>query len=199
MPAPDRRLALLLLWTLIAIAPPALAGEPAAAQAQTAPAPAAPAAPAAEELLPNGRRPAPDLLTGGQPSPEQLEAIAAAGYRTIVDLRPEGEPGAPADEAARAAALGLAYVRIPVAGAGDLTEEKARELDRVLDAEGAGPAVVHCASGNRVGALLALRAARLDGAAPEAALDLGLDAGLTRLEPAVRELLGLPAAESAAP
>lgn len=197
MPAPDRRLALLLLWTLIAIAPPALAGEPAATQAQAAPAQTAPAV-AAEDLLPNGRRPAPDLLTGGQPSAEQLEAIAAAGYRTIVDLRPEGEPGAPADEAARAAALGLAYVRIPIASAGDLTEEKARELDRVLDAEGAGPVVVHCAAGNRVGALLALRAAH-DGAAPEAALELGLDAGLTTLEPAVRERLGLPAAEPAAP
>ncbi len=207
MPAPDRRLALVLLWTLIAIAPPALAGEPAAAQAaqaqtaqaQTAPAQAAPAAAAAEELLPNARRPAPDLLTGGQPSAEQLAAIAAAGYRTIVDLRPEGEPGAPADERQQVEALGLVYVRIPIAGTADLTEEKARELDRVLDAEGAGPAVVHCASGNRVGALLALRAARLDGATPDAALDLGLDAGLTKLEPAVRDLLGLPAAEPATP
>jgi hypothetical protein len=51
--------------------------------------------------------------------------------------------------------------------------------------------MVHCASGNRVGALLALRANRLEGASPEDALELGLDAGLTRLEPAVREALGL--------
>lgn len=195
MPAPDRRLALLLLWTSIAVVPPALAGEPAAAQAATAE-----AAPAAEDLLPNGRRPAPELLTGGQPSPEQLEAIAAAGYRTIVDLRPEGEPGAPADEAARAAALGLAYVRIPVAGAGELTEEKVRALDLALDAaEDAGPVVVHCATGNRVGALLALRAALLDGVPPDAALEMGLGAGLTKLEPVVREMLGLPVAEPAVP
>ena len=50
-----------------------------------------------------------------------------------------------------------------------------------------------------------MRAFWLDGARPDAALDLGLRAGLTKLEPAVRLLLGLPplplpqpAAESAA-
>jgi uncharacterized protein (TIGR01244 family) len=173
--------------------PPALLA--AEAQAQTAPAQAAPPpAAAAEELLPDARQPLPHLLTGGQPSAAQLEAIAAAGYRTVIDLRPEGEQGAPPDEPERVAALGMRYVRIPVAGAGDLTAENLRALDELLDQEAAYPAVVHCASGNRVGALLALRAARLDGAPPEAALELGLDAGLTRLEPAVRELLGLPPA-----
>jgi uncharacterized protein (TIGR01244 family) len=189
------RIAPLLLWTLLA-GVPALAGQ--ATATQTAPAPGDPsAAPAVEALLPNARRPAPNLLTGGQPSAEQLEALAAAGYTTIVDLRTEGEKGAPSDEPERVEALGLSYVRIPVTGAAGLTEEKARELDAVLDSA-AGPAVVHCGSGNRVGALLALRA-HLDGATPEAALEHGLDAGLTRFEPAVRELLGLAPAAPAKP
>jgi hypothetical protein len=52
---------------------------------------------------------------------------------------------------------------------------------------------LYCASGNRVGALLALAAARHEELPPEQALQLGLDAGLTRLEPALRERLGLPA------
>lgn len=189
----DRRLALLLLWALLAV--PSAAAPPPSAPV-TAPS-AAPSVPAAEDLLPNARRPSPDLLTGGQPSPEQLEALAAAGYTTIIDLRTEGEKGAPADEPEQVEALGLAYVRIPVAGADGLTEANARELDRVLEAA-AGPAVIHCASGNRVGALLALRA-HLDGATPEVALEHGLDAGLTRLEPAVRELLGLAPAAPAEP
>lgn len=185
---------------LLAAAMAAVAAAPAlsAAEGQTAAPPAsgpASSAPAtAEDLLPNARQPLPHLLTGGQPSSEQLESLAAAGYRTVIDLRPEGEKGAPADEAERVAALGMRYVRIPIAGTGDLSEETARALDEVLDGEAAYPAVVHCASGNRVGALLALRAAGLDGVAPEAALELGLDAGLTGLEPAVRDLLGLPAA-----
>lgn len=188
-----RRLAPLLLWALVAV-PSAAAPAPSAPA--TAPS-AAPSVPAGEDLLPNARRPAPDLLTGGQPSPEQLEALAAAGYTTIIDLRTEGEKGAPADEPEQVEALGLAYVRIPVTGADGLTEANARELDRVLEAA-AGPAVIHCASGNRVGALLALRA-HLDGATPEVALEHGLDAGLTRLEPAVRELLGLAPAAPAKP
>jgi len=186
--------ALLLALALAGLAPPPalLAAE---APAQTAPAQAAPPpAAAAEELLPDARQPLPHLLTGGQPSAAQLEAIAAAGYRTVIDLRPEGEPGAPPDEPERVAALGLRYVRIPVAGAGDLTADNARALDALLDQEAVYPVVIHCGSGNRVGALLALHAAKLEGAAPEAALALGLDAGLTRLEPAVRELLGLPPA-----
>ena len=189
-----RPLMTLLLAAVLAGAavPPELFAGPPQTPAE-APAAATPA-PAADDLLPNARQPLPRLLTGGQPSEEQLEALAAAGYRTIVDLRPEGETGAPAGEPERVEALGMRYVRIPIAGSGDLTEETARALDEVLDREAAYPAVVHCGSGNRVGALLALRAARLEGADAEAALQLGLDAGLTRLEPAVRDLLGLPPA-----
>jgi hypothetical protein len=59
--------------------------------------------------------------------------------------------------------------------------------------------VIACASGNRVGALLALREFWLEDAEPEAALALGKAAGLTRLEPSVRLLLGLPPAPPATP
>ena len=55
-----------------------------------------------------------------------------------------------------------------------------------------GAVLVHCASGNRVGALIAIGAAKAGGMAPEAALELGKAAGLTSAEPRVRELLQLP-------
>jgi hypothetical protein len=54
--------------------------------------------------------------------------------------------------------------------------------------------LLHCASANRVGALLALREAWHRGAEPQAALAVGIEAGLTGLEPATREKLGLPQA-----
>lgn len=54
------------------------------------------------------------------------------------------------------------------------------------------PVALACASGNRVGVLLAARAFWFDGASPDQALTLGKQAGLTRLEPVVRSLLGLP-------
>jgi uncharacterized protein (TIGR01244 family) len=125
-----------------------------------------------------------------QPTPDELERAAAAGVRTVVNLRADGETGFDW-EAESAERLGLRYVRIPIRGAVDLTPDNAARLDAVLR-DAPGPALVHCASGNRVGALLALREAWHRGQDPAAALAVGLDAGLTNLEPVIREKLGLP-------
>jgi uncharacterized protein (TIGR01244 family) len=139
------------------------------------------------ELLPDGRRLEDGLLVGGQPSLEQLERLGSLGYRTVITLRTEEEGGPTGREVE---ALGLSYLRLPVDGAADINEEKARTLDLVLE-QVQGPVVLHCGSGNRVGALLALRAHFVDGASPAEALRVGREAGLTGLEPVVRERLGL--------
>lgn len=136
--------------------------------------------------LPNQRQPEPQITTGGAPTAEDLAAAAAAGYVLVVDLRAETEPGQP-EERAAVEALGMRYASIPVAGADGVTPEAAAELDELL-ASAEGPAIVHCASGNRAGALLALRAFA-GGADVEAALEVGRSAGLTSLEGAVRERL----------
>jgi uncharacterized protein (TIGR01244 family) len=149
---------------------------------------AAPQAPAID--LPHARTPMDGVLTGGPPTPQQLEQAAALGYRTVVDLRSADEPGVAA-EAEQVRKLGLTYVHIPVAGAADLTDENARALALVLDDPAARPALVHCASGNRVGALIAVKAYRLDGRPAAEALRLGMEAGLRKLEIAVRQKLGL--------
>jgi protein tyrosine phosphatase (PTP) superfamily phosphohydrolase (DUF442 family) len=172
----------------------ALSATVALAQTAEPPAETRPSAEAAAEaavLLPKGRAPLPGVITGGQPDAAQLAALAEAGYRTVVDLRAPGEPYPREDEKAALESLGIEYVSIPVAGPEGLTEENARALSAVLAEEDAYPVAIHCASGNRVGALLALEAAWVDGAPPAEALALGLDAGLTGLEPKVRELLGL--------
>jgi protein tyrosine phosphatase (PTP) superfamily phosphohydrolase (DUF442 family) len=149
-------------------------------------------------LLTNERHPAPGLVTGGAPTtPAGFEALAKAGYRTFVDLRSDAEISPETRAAAEAA--GLRYQRIPIAGDQDLNLGTARALDALLDERAAYPVAVVCASGNRVGALLAVRTFWLDGTAAEEALALGRQAGLTRLEPAVRSLLGLPAAPAAEP
>ena len=46
----------------------------------------------------------------------QLQALAAQGVRTVIDLRQPGEDRG-FDETRLAESLGLRYVRIPVAGA----------------------------------------------------------------------------------
>jgi uncharacterized protein (TIGR01244 family) len=132
----------------------------------------------------------PDLITAGQPSAQQLRDAAAAGVTTVIDLRrPEEDRGY--DEAALAAQLGLRYVRLPIAGAGDITQANARTLDRLLKQDD-GKTLLHCASANRAGALLALIDVRINGAPLDAALAHGRVAGMTSLEPAVRAALEAP-------
>jgi len=158
---------------------------------------AAPAPRAPEQILAearaldvvNARAPLPGVLAGGQISEVQMSALARSGYRKFVNLRASGEEGT-GWEAERARALGVSYVSIPVAGAGDVSEPNARRLAAELASAG-GPVVVYCQSSNRVGALLALQAYHVGGASPEEALALGQAAGLTRLEPVVRAKLGL--------
>lgn len=136
------------------------------------------------------RQPRPDLITAGQPSAQQLRDAAANGVTTVIDLRRADEDRG-YHEAALAEQLGLRYVRLPIAGAGDITEANARTLDRLLKQD-SGKTLLHCASSNRAGALLSVIDARVNGASVEDALKFGRDAGMTSLEPAARAALETP-------
>lgn len=138
--------------------------------------------------LPNAKQPAPGLLTGGQPTEADLRAAAAAGYKTVINLRP-GSEMAGIDESGQVESLGMHFISIPIGGAADLTEENARRLDRAMATSESMPMIIHCASGNRVGALLALRANLIQGKSASEALAFGKAAGLTSLEDAVKQRL----------
>jgi len=131
--------------------------------------------------VPNPCHPDTDLLTGGQPTPEALESAREAGYRTVINLRGPGE-AIGYDEESVVTGLGMRYVCIPITGPGDLHDETAEKLDDVLSDPAARPALIHCGSGNRVGALLALHACRKAGADPEEAIAYGRKAGLSSQE-----------------
>ncbi len=172
-------------------APPPAAPEPAAEPAPPADDSAPPETAAIDPLaidIPNAMRPWEGVLTGGQPTVEQIEAAARAGFRTIVNLRTPGEKGS-WDEAAKVAELGLRYEAIPIAGADGLTAENATRLAEVVADPEARPVMVHCASGNRVGGLFAMKAFHVDGEDAERALAIGRESGLTRMEDVVRERL----------
>lgn len=130
--------------------------------------------------------PAEGYLSTGQPDREVLRRIAEAGYVAVIDLRTDSEDRG-IDEQAEVEALGLTYVSLPVAGSSGITYENASQLDATL-ARFEGPVLLHCGSGNRVGALLALSAKRR-GASDDDALARGKAAGLTRSEDVVRERL----------
>ncbi len=136
------------------------------------------------------QQPRDGLYTAGQPAAGDWQAIAARGVATVVNLRPQAEM-AGRDEAAEVALAGMRYAEIPVSGAAGITMENARAL-RTLLQQASGPVLVHCASGNRVGALIALGAADA-GAGADDAIAQGRAAGMTGAEAKVRELLGASA------
>ena len=155
---------------------------------------AAEAAPRTAPAISGLRTPREDLLTAGQPAPDAWATLPAQGVTTVINLRPDAELQG-RDEAAEVADAGLAYHHIPVAGADDLTADNAARLWRLLESA-EGRVLVHCASGNRAGALLAIGATNEGGMAPEEALAFGRAAGLAspRLEETVRGQLGLSSA-----
>jgi uncharacterized protein (TIGR01244 family) len=184
-------LGFVLLLPISGCAEPATQAPPAAEPvAETQPAGAEVSAVAADpaKLLPKGKMPMEGLLIGGQPSPAQLEALAGLGYTTVINLRGPAERGS--TDPALVESLGMTYVSIPVTSPDDLSEENARKLAEAMG-DGTEPVVLHCASSNRVGALLAMKTFYVDDATPEEAMALAKKAGITRMEPAVRQKLGL--------
>jgi uncharacterized protein (TIGR01244 family) len=137
----------------------------------------------------NAKTPEANMLCGGQPTDAQLKKAKEQGYTTIINLRPPSEMAACGfDEAAAVASLGMRYVQIPVAGPQDLTTANAALLHEAIHAAD-GPVMIHCASGNRVGALLAIAKRHHHGLTADQAFAFGTNAGLTALAPLVKTLL----------
>lgn len=165
------------------VSPPLTVAQPAIdGRAPSDPAALAPSVPL--------HQPLPGVYTAGQPAATDWAAIAAQGVTTVIDLRPSSERPS-RDEAAEVAAAGLRYVQIPVADAAGLSADKADLLWQSIDARGG--TLVHCASGNRAGALLALAAVRHGAVGRDEVVALGRAAGMTSTEPRLRELLAQPA------
>ncbi|NIL93530.1 MAG: hypothetical protein GTO71_03585 [Woeseiaceae bacterium] len=127
------------------------------------------------------------ITSAGQPNEAALKVFADSGYAVVIDMRGADEDRGMEDFQGAVEATGMEYVAFPVVGKEAINFDTARQLDELLRGVD-GPVLLHCGSGNRVGAVLALRES-LAGADDESAIQFGKDAGLTRLEPVVREVL----------
>lgn len=99
----------------------------------------------------------PDYAVSPQIAVEDLPAIRDAGYRTVIDNRPDAEIPEPLHAErmqAAAEALGLHFVANPVVG-GAITEENVAR-QRLAMQDGSGPVLAYCASGNRSSVMWAL-------------------------------------------
>lgn len=144
----------------------------------------APIAADAQWLQPHGA----NLYSSGQPTEAQLQFLQSKGVGTVIDLRADDETP-DFDEASRVRSLGLDYLGLPVRGKNGLTRENVAAFDALLARAGDRPLLVHCASGNRVGAMMALRERWQRGATPEQALAIGREWGMKSLELDVEALL----------
>lgn len=128
-------------------------------------------------------------VSSGQPDASVLDVLADRGFVAVVDLRGVDEDRG-MDERKEVEARGMRYETLPVETAEDATYDRAATMSSLLHSID-GPVLVHCASGNRVGAMFSL-AARAEGATEAEALAIGEQAGLTRAREVVEEKLEDP-------
>jgi protein tyrosine phosphatase (PTP) superfamily phosphohydrolase (DUF442 family) len=99
--------------------------------------------------VPNACEALPNVITGGQPSAEQLERFKAVGGGVVLDIRDPME-ARPFDEPAQAARLGLDYVNVPISPGATGDDKMERILSALRDNTNK-TVFFHCGSGNRVG------------------------------------------------
>ena len=123
----------------------------------------------------------PGYAVAPQIVPADMAEIAAAGYRTVIDNRPDHEipPELHAAEMrTAAAAAGLVFVEVPADGRA-MTADTVAAHARAM-AESDGPVLAYCASGTRSTILWALSQAGRMGT--DAIIDAAAQAGYA-LEP----------------
>lgn len=140
------------------------------------------------EHLPDVRFPAVHRVVSGGLLARDLPLLTQGEVREVINLRQPGETP-DFDEGAAVAAAGIAYHQLPIGGAADLTRANVEKFDQLLRAAGDRLTLVHCASGNRVGAMIALRAGWIEGKRTRDAMAEGERWGLKGLAPEVRARL----------
>lgn len=134
-----------------------------------------PSAPAPEGIVQFSRVDA-TVACGGATDPAAFAALAAEGFRSVINLRLPDEPGVSEEEAAVEAA-GLRYVHLPLDGKAPDPAVAERFLDVIAD-PAIKPVYIHCASANRVGAVWAIKRVVQDGWTRERALEEARAIGL---------------------
>lgn len=127
------------------------------------------------------------ITVGGQPDEAELRQLARDGFKTVVNLRTEGEqeqPLSPADEGEQVEKLGMAYRHIPVPQTG-LTPHAVDAVRSALDGL-ATPAFIHCHSGMRAGATVMIDTAIKAHWTGERTIETAMDMGFECKAPAMK-------------
>lgn len=131
-----------------------------------------------------------NMVVTGELSLTDMEVLAQAGIEHVINLQPEDE--LTFDEKSAVEAVGIVYSHIPVRGAEDLKQTVMMAFDKALREHHGKKTLLHCKTGNRVGAAVALRAGWLRGRKIDTCMERGKAYGLTGLEQEVRSRLLVP-------
>jgi len=142
--------------------------------------------------MPEFRRVTDDFYVSPQLEAADVPAAAAAGFKTIVRNRPDGEvPGQPtaADLEAAAKAAGLGFESVVLTSPSAAGDTEIAALAKIMG-EKNGPIVAYCRSGTRSVTLWALAAVKSGAKTPAEAIEAASGAGydLSALEPKLRSL-----------
>ncbi len=125
------------------------------------------------QAIENYNRATSQIATSGVIGENGAEILAEQGFKTIIDLRTRAE--GTDDEKRNVEAAAMRYINIPVTSEGINKKQLATFTKAIENAE--MPALVHCASGNRAGAMWAAYRINI-GVSPEFALEEGKAAGM---------------------
>lgn len=128
------------------------------------------------------------IITGGQPSRSDIKKLGKMDVKLIINLR------MPQEFDQKKLKLSSMHARIkhmsmPVRGIAGITIENTRLLHDILDRNQGKKTLIHCASGNRAGALLALREYFIKGKSQEEALAFGKKHGMTGFGAVVKNMI----------
>lgn len=135
----------------------------------------------------NPNQPFDEIITGGQPSVIDLDKLKNLNVKNIINLRSSDEFDE-YNEQKESEERGLNYYSLAISGANDINIENAIKLDNILRSL-QGKSFVHCASSNRVGALMAIREFVIHKKTKEEALEVGQKAGLGSLYQKTEDVL----------
>ena len=135
-------------------------------------------------------RPDENTIVCGALDDEKVAALVAAGVELVINLQPDEE--LKFDESTAVEQTGMQYEHLPINGAADLKQLKILAFDNILRQHHGKKIAMHCGSGNRVGAAIALRAGWLRGRKMDTAMERGRSHGLTKLAEEVHNRLLVP-------
>jgi len=118
------------------------------------------------------------LATAAQPSEQAFSKVAAAGFRSVLNLRTAAEGVDIEKERELVERSGMRYLHIPVVSSAPRSEQ-ADEFIRAVREKSLHPMLIHCSSANRVGAFMMIYRVVEQGWSDKKALEEAVKIGLS--------------------